>query len=52
VTEEEEWEAYVTEVGKHPNEEDEEKAREFARRVLAQPEIAAQARKREGYAKS
>lgn len=38
VTEEDEWEEYVAEARKHPNEKDMEKAREFARRVLAQLE--------------
>ena len=41
VTEAQEWEEYVAEVRKHPNEEDKEKAREFARVVLAQSGIAA-----------
>jgi flavodoxin len=36
VTDAEEWETYVAEVRKHPNEADKEKAREFARGVLAQ----------------
>jgi hypothetical protein len=34
VTDEAEWETYVKEVRKHPNEEDLQKAREFARQVL------------------
>ena len=34
VTDEDEWEAYIEEVRKHPNEEDLQKAREFARQVL------------------
>ena len=36
VTDAKEWEAYVAEVRQHPNEADKEKAREFARGVLAQ----------------
>ena len=36
VTDAEEWEVYVAEVRQHPNEADKEKAREFARGVLAQ----------------
>ena len=32
----EEWEAYISEVRKHPNEEDMKQAREFARAVLSQ----------------
>jgi flavodoxin I len=34
VTDEAEWETYIEEVRKHPNEEDLHKAREFARQVL------------------
>ena len=36
IPDDEEWEAYITEVRKHPNEEDMEQAREFARSVLSQ----------------
>ena len=35
VTDKDEWEMYIEEVRKHPNEEDLQKAREFARQVLA-----------------
>ncbi len=41
VPDEEEWEEYVVEMRKHPNEEDMEKARRFARAVLAQSGLAA-----------
>jgi len=41
VTAEDEWAEYIAEVSKHPNEQDMEKAREFARRVLAQLELPA-----------
>jgi len=41
VTDEEEWAEYVAEVRKHPNEEDLEKAREFARVVLTRSGLAA-----------
>ena len=40
VTDEEEWEAYVTEVRQHPNEEDLENARAFARMVLERSGLA------------
>lgn len=40
IPDEDEWEAYVTEVRKHPNEEDLEQAREFARAVLPQSDVA------------
>ena len=39
VTDEEEWEAYVAEVRNHPNGEDVERAREFARAVLSEADI-------------
>ena len=35
VTDEDEWETYIEEVRKHPNEEDLQRAREFAQQVLA-----------------
>lgn len=38
VTDEDEWEAYIEEVRKHPGEEDLHKARDFARQVLASAE--------------
>lgn len=41
VPDEEEWEEYVAEVRKHPNEEDMERARGFTRAVLARPGLAA-----------
>ena len=34
VTDEDEWKTYIEEARKHPNEEDVQKAREFARQVL------------------
>jgi flavodoxin len=36
IPDEEEWEVYITEVRKHPNEEDMAQARKFARAVLSQ----------------
>ena len=36
VTDEDEWQAYVREVRKHPDEDDLRRARAFARQVLAQ----------------
>lgn len=41
VPDEEEWEEYVVEMRKHPNEEDMEKAKGFARAVLARSGLAA-----------
>jgi hypothetical protein len=34
VTDENEWETYIEEVRKHPNEEDLQRAREFAQQIL------------------
>jgi hypothetical protein len=38
VTDEDEWEVYIEEVRKHPNDEDLQKAREFALEILAKCE--------------
>ena len=39
IPDEEEWEVYVKEVRKHPNEEDMEQAREFTQAVLSQSDV-------------
>jgi flavodoxin len=45
VTDEDEWQAYVREVRKHPDEEDLRRARAFARQVLAQFQVGQPSRR-------